>query len=95
MTSITWIDKETGKGEVQILKSKDKLEDILRQVKVTQTPDQSKVEHYIEVKEGRKLRIKIIRGVSYESASERALFSSYGIVPKKSEYANSEEDSDD
>lgn len=95
MTTITWIDKETGKGEIQILKSKDKLEKILQTIKVSQNADQSKVEHYIEVKEGRKTRIKILRGVSYESASERALFRSYGIIPKKKDYPNSEEDSDD
>lgn len=95
MTSITWIDKETGKGEIQILKSKDKLEKLLQSMKVKESPDKSKKEHFIEVKENRKTRIKILYAVSYESASERALFSSYGIVPKKKEYPNSEEGSDD
>lgn len=95
MTTITWIDKETGKGEIQILNSKDKLEAILQQLKTNVTNDNSKLEYYIEEKQGRKKRIKVLRGVSYESASERALFSSYGIIPKKKEYLNSEEDSDD
>ena len=96
MTTITWIDKETGEGKIQIIKSKDKLENILQDLKCLPSKKGEKVEHFIEVKEGRKTRIKILHSVSYETGAERALFRSYEIIPKKDEYRDSEGgDSDD
>ena len=92
MTSITWVEKNSGKTNIQIFKSKDKLEALLQSVKY----DAKLNEHYIEVKEGKKNVIKVIRGVSYETSPERALFSSYKIIPKKKDYPNyKEDDSDD
>ncbi len=92
MTSITWIEKESGKTDIQIFRSKDKLEQMLQNVKFNRELN----EHYIEVKQGKKKIIKVIRGVSYESTPERALFSSYKIIPKKKDYPyNTEDDSDD
>lgn len=80
MTTITWVNKTTGESRIQIFKSKDKLEKTLQLLK------RQGREKYIEEKQGKKKVVLILKAVSYETSSERALFRNYDIIPKKKDY---------
>lgn len=91
MVTITWENKETKQTKIQIFKSKDKLEDVLSQLKGKK--DEEKV---FETKEGKKKVFLVIKAVSYETKSEKALFRQYRCIPKASDYPyDLEEDEDD
>lgn len=90
MTTITWENKENKKTKIQIFKSKDNLENVLRELKG------DKDEKVFETKEGKKKVSLVVKAVSYETKSEKALFRQYGIIPKAKDYPVSlEEDEDD
>lgn len=88
MTTITWENVETKETKIQIFKSKDKLENVLSQLKGDK--------QVFETKEGKKKISLIVKAVSYETKSEKALFRQYGIIPKAKDYRFTlEEDEDD
>lgn len=88
MTTITWENVETKQTKIQIFKSKDKLENVLQQLKGEK--------QVFETKEGKKKVSYIVKAVSYETKSEKALFRQYRIIPKAKDYLFTlEEDEDD
>lgn len=88
MTTITWENVDTKETKIQIFKSKDKLENVLQQLKGEK--------QVFETKEGKKKISLIVKAVSYETKSEKALFRQYGIIPKAKDYRFTlEEDEDD
>lgn len=88
MTTITWENVETKQTKIQIFKSKDKLENVLQQLKGEK--------QVFETKESKKKVSLIVKAVSYETKSEKALFRQYGIIPKAKDYRFTlEEDEDD
>ena len=88
MTTITWENVETKETKIQIFKSKDKLENVLQQLKGEK--------QVFETKEGKKKVSLIVKAVSYETKSEKALFRQYGLIPKTKDYRFTlEEDEDD
>ena len=87
MTTITWENEETKETKIQIFKSKDKLENVLQQLKGEK--------RVLETKEGKKKVNLVVKAVSYESKSEKALFRQYGLIPKAKDYQFTMEDDDD
>ena len=87
MTTITWENVETKETKIQIFKSKDKLESVLQQLKGEK--------RVLETKEGKKKVSLVVKAVSYESKSEKALFRQYGLIPKAKDYQFALEDDDD
>ena len=84
MTTITWKNLKTGITSVEICRSRDKLNKILQGLKV----DAQSGKHFKEEKVGRTINQVIVKGVSYETEDELALFQRYGILPKRDEYGN-------
>lgn len=88
MTTITWENVENKETKIQIFKSKDKLENVLQQLKGEK--------QVFETKQGKKKVSLIVKAVSYETKSEKALFRQYGLIPKAKDYRFSlGEDEDD
>lgn len=82
MTTITWQDKKSGKREIEIVRSKDKLELILQNL----VYDGNKREFSKETKVGKEKKIQTVVGFSYESDAEKTMFRIYGLLPKREDY---------
>lgn len=82
MSTITWKDPRSGKKNIQIIHSKDTLEQILQTLVYDGiTKSYSKI-----VKDGKKKVFFSVEGISYDSEVELALFRKYGLVPAVDDY---------
>ena len=88
MTSITWKNLATGKCSIKFYRSRDKLNNILKDVKRYYPSEDKSL--YVFVKEmalnGKKKEKWQVYGVSYEEQDEKAIFQKYEIVPQDKDY---------
>ena len=89
MTTITWRDSKSGKTTIEIIKSKDKLENICQSLRY----DVKANAYGREVKEKVKNKYVVVSiqyavGFSYDTEVERAIFSRYKLIPRKEDYPN-------
>ena len=82
MTTITWQNKKTGKKEIEIIKSKDKLNTLLQ----TLVYDGAKREFLKEIQKGKEKISLVVIGFSYDSDDEKSMFRKYGLLPKRDDY---------
>lgn len=87
MTTITWKDLKTGKKQIKIYKSKDKLDSTLKSCIRRNNKDTNKVELYLATYQGKKIvEESILYAVTYEEEDEKAIFQKHGIIPKEDDY---------
>lgn len=80
MVTITW--KTSNTSHIEIVRSKDKLDKLLKTLKY----DEKTRSSFREIKKGSITIKEFIHGVSYDSGDELAMLRRYKIVPKSEEY---------
>ena len=80
MVTITWETSSTS--YIEIVRSKDKLDKLLKALKY----DEKTKSSYREIKKGSVTIREFVHGVSYDSGDELAMLRRYRIVPKSEEY---------
>ena len=80
MVTITW--KTSNSSHIEIVRSKDKLDKLLKTLKY----DEKTKSSFREIKKGSITIKEFVHGVSYDSGDELAMLRRYKIVPKSEEY---------
>lgn len=80
MVTITW--KTSNASHIEIVRSKDKLDKLLKTLKY----DEKTKSSFREIKKGSITIKEFVHGVSYDSGDELAMLRRYKIVPKSEEY---------